>query len=147
MIPRSGNKAAHLAKSRASASHARRNVTGYSNIFDVLCTEKRGIDRRTLETVILLAVEISREGREGHKIGTLFVVGDVEQVLKRSKELILDPLKGQALFPFVHKKRLAWLLFDLFETEPLRYWRYQDDPEDVRRPVAVSEEDTSERMA
>ena len=53
----------------------------------------------------------------------------------------LDPIKGQALFPFVHKKRLAWFLFDLFETDPLRFWRYQDDPEDVRRPIGVSEEE------
>src|SRR4051794_40188952 len=73
-----------------------------------------------------------------------------EETLKELQNLgitCLDPIKGQALFPFVHKKRLAWFLFDLFETEPLRFWRYQDDPEDVRRPVAVSEEDTSERMA
>ena len=41
-----------------------------------------------------LAVEIAREGREGRKIGTLFVVGDSEAVLKRSKPLILDPLQG-----------------------------------------------------
>ena len=41
-----------------------------------------------------LAVEIAREGREGRKIGTLFVVGDVERVLERSRPLLLDPLYG-----------------------------------------------------
>lgn len=55
------------------------------------CTEER---RQTLEEVIQLAVEIAREGREGRKIGTLFVVGDVEAVLDRSRPLLLDPLYG-----------------------------------------------------
>ena len=73
-----------------------------------------------------------------------------EEALKELQNLgitCLDPVKGHALFPFVHKKRLAWFLFDLFEAEPLHFWRYQDDPEDVRRPVNVSEEDTSGRIA
>ena len=52
--------------------------------------------RRTLEEIIQLAVEIAREGREGRKIGTLFVVGDVDEVLARSRPLLLDPLYGHA---------------------------------------------------
>ncbi len=55
------------------------------------CAERR---RRTLEEVLQLAVEIAREGREGRKIGTLFVVGDVERVSERSRQLMLDPLYG-----------------------------------------------------
>ena len=55
------------------------------------CAERR---RRTLEEVLQLAVEIAREGREGRKIGTLFVVGDVDGVLDRSRPLLLDPLFG-----------------------------------------------------
>jgi Uncharacterized conserved protein (DUF2203) len=55
---------------------------------------------------------------------------------------LLDPLQGQALFPFVHKKRLAWFLFDLFDEQLLRFWRYQDDPEDVRRSIGVSDEES-----
>jgi diadenylate cyclase len=50
--------------------------------------------RHTLEQVIELAVEIAREGREGRKIGSLLVVGDVEAVLERSRPLLLDPLYG-----------------------------------------------------
>ena len=38
-------------------------------------------------------------------------------------------------------------VYDLFDETPLRFWRYQDDPEDVRRPVNVSEGDTSEKLA
>jgi len=50
--------------------------------------------RRTLEEVTQLAVEVAREGREGRKIGTMFVIGDVGAVLERSRPLILDPLHG-----------------------------------------------------
>jgi diadenylate cyclase len=50
--------------------------------------------RETVEEVLQLGVELAREGREGRKIGTLFVVGDVEEVLGRSRPLMLDPLYG-----------------------------------------------------
>jgi diadenylate cyclase len=56
------------------------------------CEQMRG----TVEEVLQLAVEIAREGREGRKIGTLFVVGDVANVLERSRPLLLDPLYGHA---------------------------------------------------
>jgi diadenylate cyclase len=55
------------------------------------CPRRR---RRTLEQVVQLAVELAREGREGRKIGTLFVIGDVESVLEQSRSLLLDPLFG-----------------------------------------------------
>lgn len=54
--------------------------------------KENGVNSQTLERVILLATEIAREGREGRKIGTMFVVGDTEETLKRSRCLILDPL-------------------------------------------------------
>jgi DNA integrity scanning protein DisA with diadenylate cyclase activity len=68
--------------------------TSEPDIFEQICTPSRGINRETLETVIVLAVEIAREGREGRRIGTLFTVGDADEVLKRSRPLILDPLYG-----------------------------------------------------
>ncbi|MBD3181585.1 hypothetical protein GF312_04780 [Candidatus Poribacteria bacterium] len=55
-------------------------------------SDDRMIDRQTLESIILLAVELAREGREGRKIGTMFVISDSEETLKRSRCLILDPL-------------------------------------------------------
>lgn len=66
-----------------------------------ICSEKRGVNTRVLEQTITLAVEIAREGREGRKIGTLFVVGDSDAVLKSSRPLILDPLAGH---PDEHKR-------------------------------------------
>ena len=65
-----------------------------ADLFDQICTPNRGINRDTLEHVIVLAVEVAREGREGRRIGTLFTVGDADEVLKRSRNLILDPLHG-----------------------------------------------------
>ena len=68
-----------------------------SDLIDLLhdlCTPERGVAYSTLETVIMLAVQIAREGREGHKVGTIFVLGDVPAVLRRSRCLILDPLFG-----------------------------------------------------
>jgi diadenylate cyclase len=46
------------------------------------------------ESVLELALEIAREGREGRRIGTLFTVGKVDAVLAASRALILDPLAG-----------------------------------------------------
>jgi diadenylate cyclase len=45
-----------------------------------------------LNAVIDVAIEIAREGREGRRIGTMLTVGDHEEVLRRSRCLILDPL-------------------------------------------------------
>ena len=65
-----------------------------NDLFKEVCSERRGINTRALEQTVTLAVEIAREGREGRKIGTLFVVGDSAEVLKTSRPLILDPLAG-----------------------------------------------------
>jgi hypothetical protein len=59
-----------------------------------ICGSKINCESTVLENVIQLAVEIAREGREGHKVGTLFVVSDEKEVLIRSRPLILDPLLG-----------------------------------------------------
>jgi diadenylate cyclase len=67
---------------------------GKAQVYEEICTEKREVDTRVLEETVSLAVEIAREGREGRKIGTLFIVGDSGEVMKRSKPLILDPLHG-----------------------------------------------------
>ena len=69
-------------------------MQGRTRLFKEICSERRGVNSRVLERTVALAVEIAREGREGRKIGTLFVVGDSSEVLERSKPLILDPLHG-----------------------------------------------------
>jgi hypothetical protein len=59
----------------------------------------------------------------------------------------LDPIEGLALMPFVHDDELAWYFFELFDTEPLRYWRYHRDPLDERRPVGDVETEEGTRLA
>ncbi len=69
--------------------------TKKSDVFaDICCLEKRGVTPELLESILYLAVELAREGREGRKVGTIFVVGDTSQVLEMSRPLILDPLFG-----------------------------------------------------
>ncbi|MEJ2550728.1 MAG: diadenylate cyclase [Anaerolineales bacterium] len=51
-------------------------------------------DDETLERVLTLAIELVLQGREGRKIGTMFVLGDSDEVLRRSRNIILDPLYG-----------------------------------------------------
>ncbi len=48
----------------------------------------------TLQTVVNLALEIGREGREGKPVGTLFVVGDTTKVRRMSRSASFDPMKG-----------------------------------------------------
>lgn len=48
----------------------------------------------TLKTVVDLAIEIGREGREGKPVGTLFVVGDSRKVLSCSRPAGFDPVRG-----------------------------------------------------
>ncbi len=47
-----------------------------------------------LRTVVDLAVEIGREGREGKAVGTMFVVGDTRRVLNHSRPVSFDPVRG-----------------------------------------------------
>jgi hypothetical protein len=72
---------------------------------------------------------------------------EAQRELQALEITCIDPIRGQALFPFKHKSRLAWFLYDLFDEHPLRYWRYQDDPVETRRPVAVNEEEAGTSSA
>ncbi len=48
----------------------------------------------TLRAVVDLAVEIGREGREGHPVGTMFVVGDTRKVLTMARSMNFNPFRG-----------------------------------------------------
>jgi DNA integrity scanning protein DisA with diadenylate cyclase activity len=45
-------------------------------------------------SVIHIAMEIGREGREGQSIGTSFVVGDTDNVMNNSRQFVLNPFQG-----------------------------------------------------
>src|SRR5690606_16106142 len=48
---------------------------------------------KSLKTVIDLASQIGREGREGKKVGTIFVIGDTRRVMQHCKDSGFDPLR------------------------------------------------------
>src|SRR6185437_3657443 len=48
----------------------------------------------TLRAVVDLALEIGREGREGHPVGTMFVVGDTRKVLTMTRPMNFNPFRG-----------------------------------------------------
>lgn len=53
------------------------------------CSER--VNPNALKAVLNIAINIAHKGREGKRIGTGFVIGDVEEVLKRSKPLVINP--------------------------------------------------------
>jgi len=53
-----------------------------------------GVDPAVFERVITIATELAMEGREGHPIGALFVVGDTENVKKYCSQLVINPFRG-----------------------------------------------------
>jgi diadenylate cyclase len=63
-------------------------------MFESILCQVTEYDPEVLESLLQLAVEVAREGREGRRVGTLFMLGDEEAVLARSRSLILDPLAG-----------------------------------------------------
>ncbi len=52
------------------------------------------IKPNVLESVFNIAMEISREGREGKPVGTSFMIGISKEVLAKSKQLIHNPVEG-----------------------------------------------------
>ena len=63
-------------------------------VFDRISSRVSLCAPAVLESLLELAVEIAREGREGRRVGTIFTLGRAADVLARSRSLILDPLAG-----------------------------------------------------
>jgi DNA integrity scanning protein DisA with diadenylate cyclase activity len=61
-----------------------------------VCDRRSACDRAVFSGVLTLALEIAREGQEGHAVGALFTIGQARDVLSHSRPLILDPLAGHA---------------------------------------------------
>ncbi len=57
------------------------------------CEER--VKPEVISSVLKIAFDIAVTGREGKKVGTAFVIGDSEEVLKRSHQMILNPYAGQ----------------------------------------------------
>ena len=61
-------------------------------MFEHICPQADWCPRNILDSVLELAIEIAREGREGRRIGTLFTLGFADTVMRNSRPLILDPV-------------------------------------------------------
>jgi len=55
------------------------------------------IKQEVFEATLNIALEIGREGREGRLIGTAFLLGDSKNVMKKSRQLILNPFEGHII--------------------------------------------------
>ena len=65
---------------------------------------------------------------------------DYEGALEELSELNVhphDPGQGAALVPFIQDDHPAWYVFDLFDSRPIRSWRYQSDPDQTRRALTA----------
>jgi hypothetical protein len=95
-------------------------------------------DRNTL----LAQEEAERQAREaeGH-------LRDAAAELQALDVYSLDLVQGLAMVPFVYNGQLAWFVFDLFDPKPFRFWRFQRDPEEARRPVTSMQQDLPEGEA
>lgn len=45
-------------------------------------------------TLLTIALELAGQGREGRKVGTIFVLGDHEKVMQLSRQMIINPFMG-----------------------------------------------------
>ncbi|MEM6978084.1 MAG: DNA integrity scanning protein DisA nucleotide-binding domain protein [Planctomycetota bacterium] len=59
-----------------------------------LQTIESSVPLKTIKTIVDLAAQIGREGREGKPVGTLFVVGDARKVMELSNDAGADPFRG-----------------------------------------------------
>lgn len=56
------------------------------------CAERISLD--ILQAVLIIALDLGAHGREGKPIGTAFILGDSDEVMKRSHQLVLNPFFG-----------------------------------------------------
>jgi DNA integrity scanning protein DisA with diadenylate cyclase activity len=56
--------------------------------------QAEGVSPGVMDTLIELAVSIGVEGWEGRPVGALFVVGDSNTVMEKSRQLTLNPFQG-----------------------------------------------------
>lgn len=82
------------AKTRAIKDKPPANQETKKRTISEICEDCLDVNSVVLESVLGLAIDIAREGREGRKIGTIFTVGDAGAVMRNSRALVMDPLLG-----------------------------------------------------
>lgn len=59
-----------------------------------LDTLRQVSDPAAFDALLTLCVEVGHEGREGKPVGMLVTLGDEEEVLRRSRPLVMNPFQG-----------------------------------------------------
>ena len=57
-------------------------------------SRSKEIDSKVFEATLRMALELANEGREGRPIGSIFVIGDSEEVSRYSRQTIINPFEG-----------------------------------------------------
>src|SRR3989344_2106860 len=79
--------------------------TGYKGMLFIFDVDKlffdiykhlsaNNINADTIEATIKIAQEIAREGREGKKVGTAFIIGERNKIIPYLRQLFLNPFRG-----------------------------------------------------
>ncbi len=69
-------------------------IDGESRLSRVLKECAEYADPNALRATLAVALSIAFKGREGKRIGTAFVIGDAENVMKKSRQAVLNPYEG-----------------------------------------------------
>lgn len=57
------------------------------------CTEMA--EAKVIRSVLNISLQIACQGREGKTVGSAFIIGDSDEVLRRSHQLVMNPFEGQ----------------------------------------------------
>ena len=79
--------------SRHAPGH--RRGQGIPDVFATHAAAPLGdVEPQVLEKVLQLATDIAREGREGRPVGTTFILGDYERVVRFCRQMVINPFRG-----------------------------------------------------
>ncbi len=67
--------------------------------FEVLTSQNltditQGVHPEVFSEALNIVIELAAQGREGRKVGTIFVLGDHERVLQLSRQMVINPFMG-----------------------------------------------------
>ncbi len=54
----------------------------------------KDVDSKVFEATLTMALELANEGREARPIGSIFVIGDYKEVMRYSRQMIINPFQG-----------------------------------------------------
>ncbi|WP_129598391.1 DNA integrity scanning protein DisA nucleotide-binding domain protein [Methanohalophilus profundi] len=69
------------------------NISG-NPLLKALEKFEQRVSPEVIRAVLKIALEIAYTGREGSPVGTAFIIGDLEEVMQRSHQMILNPYSG-----------------------------------------------------